>query len=68
PGVAPLRYSADRHAGYSGMVVSQITGTGSEALTPVLVTDNGDADITEYDGKASTPPASGIPDEKSVED
>jgi branched-chain amino acid transport system substrate-binding protein len=68
PGVAPFRYSADRHAGYSGMVVSQITGTGSEALTPVLVTDNGDADITEYDGKASTPPASGIPDEKSVED
>jgi hypothetical protein len=50
------------------MVVSQIKGTGSEALTPVLVTDNGKADIKEYDGKTSTPPASGIPDEKSVED
>jgi branched-chain amino acid transport system substrate-binding protein len=33
----------------------------------VLVTDNGDAEIEEYDGEASTPPASGIPDEEPAE-
>ena len=68
PTLAPFRYSEDKHAGVGGMLVSQITGTSSEELTPVLVTDNGDADITEYDGDASTPPSSGIPDVESVED
>jgi ABC-type branched-subunit amino acid transport system substrate-binding protein len=67
PTLAPFRYSADRHAGVGGMLVSQITGTSSEAKTPVLVTDNGDGDITEFDGDASTPPSSGIPDEKPVD-
>jgi branched-chain amino acid transport system substrate-binding protein len=67
PALAPFRYSADRHAGIGGMLVSQITGTSSEAKTPVLVTDNGKGDITEYGGKAATPPASGIPDVPSAE-
>ncbi len=68
PAFAPYRYSADRHAGISGMKVVQISGTSAEDLTPVLVTDVGDADIEEYDGEEATPPESGIPDEKSVED
>src|SRR4051794_31567192 len=67
PTLAPFRYSEDRHAGVGGMLVSQITGTSSEEKTPVLVTDNGDGDITEYDGEASTPPSSGIPDEEPAE-
>src|SRR3712207_5515334 len=45
PGFTPFRFSADRHAGYSGMLVSRIEGDGAEDLTPVLVTDNGDAEI-----------------------
>jgi len=68
PWFAPFRYSADKHAGIGGVLVSQITGTTSEELTPVLTTDNGDAEIEEYDGERSTPPASGIPDVDSVED
>jgi len=68
PWLAPFRYSEDKHAGIGGMLVSQITGTTSEEKTPVLTTDNGDADITEYDGDVSTPPDSGIPDVESVED
>lgn len=62
PWVAPYRFSADRHAGISGVEVVQITGGSTESLTPVLVTDNGDAPITEYPGEPSVPPANGIPE------
>jgi branched-chain amino acid transport system substrate-binding protein len=66
PQLAPFRYSADRHAGISGMKVVKIaaTGTAPQDLTKVLVTDVGSAKISEYTGKESTPPASGIPNEK----
>jgi branched-chain amino acid transport system substrate-binding protein len=66
PGFTPFRYSEDRHAGYSGMLVSRIQGQGSEDLTPVLVTDNGDAEIEELDGEPAGPPENGIPDEEPV--
>jgi ABC-type branched-subunit amino acid transport system substrate-binding protein len=66
PALAPFRYSEDRHAGISGMKVVQLQGNVGEDKTPVLVTDNGDADITEYDGEEATPPSSGIPDEDPV--
>ena len=66
PGFAPFRYSEDKHAGYSGMLVSRITGTTAEDLTPVLVTDNGDAEIEELDREATTPPENGIPDEEPI--
>jgi hypothetical protein len=67
PVLAPFRYSADSHMGTGGMSVSRLTGTSSEEVRPVQLTDVGDADITEYDGKAATPPESGIPDEEPVE-
>jgi ABC-type branched-subunit amino acid transport system substrate-binding protein len=62
PWAAPFRYSADRHAGMSGVQVTRITGGTTESLTPVLVTDNGDAPIEEYTGEATAPPANGIPE------
>jgi branched-chain amino acid transport system substrate-binding protein len=49
------------------MKVIKINGTSPEDLTKVLVTDVGDAKISEYTGKESTPPSSGIPDEKPVD-
>jgi ABC-type branched-subunit amino acid transport system substrate-binding protein len=68
PAFAPFRYSSDRHAGIGGMKVSKISGTSSQDLTGVMITDVGDADITQSDSaESSTPPANGIPDEKSVE-
>ncbi len=65
PNLAPYRYSADSHLGVSGMRVSEITGTSSEPLTDVLVTDIGDAEITTDDsGQADDGPAEGgIPQE-----
>jgi hypothetical protein len=64
PVLAPFRYSADSHMGTSGMSISRLSGTGSEQVKPVQVTDIGNADIKAYDGKPASPPASGIPDEK----
>ncbi|WP_336030404.1 ABC transporter substrate-binding protein [Geodermatophilus sp. FMUSA9-8] len=66
PGFTPFRYSEDRHAGYSGMLISRIQGQGSEDLTPVLVTDNGDAEIEEQDGEPAGPPENGIPEEEPI--
>jgi ABC-type branched-subunit amino acid transport system substrate-binding protein len=66
PGLAPFRYSADSHMGIGGMSVVQISGTSTKELQPVMTTDLGDAKIQAYDGKESTPPSSGIPDEKAA--
>ena len=68
PGLAAFRYSADRHAGIGGMSISQLKGTSAEELTPVLVTDNGDADIKESDREPADPPEKAIPNEESVID
>ncbi|TWF79883.1 ABC-type branched-subunit amino acid transport system substrate-binding protein [Pseudonocardia hierapolitana] len=62
PWAAPFRYSADRHAGISGVQVTRIAGGTTQNLTPVLVTDNGDAPIREATGAPTQPPADGIPD------
>jgi branched-chain amino acid transport system substrate-binding protein len=62
PWAAPFRYSADRHAGISGVQVTRITGGTTQNLTPVLVTDNGDAPITEATAEPTAPPGDGIPD------
>ena len=68
PVLAPFRYSADSHMGTSGMSISRITGTSTEEVLPVQVTDIGDAEISESDAEAATPPENGIPDEESVVD
>jgi branched-chain amino acid transport system substrate-binding protein len=67
PGLAPFRYSEDSHMGIGGMSVVQIEGTATKELEPVQVTDIGDADIKPFDGKESTPPTSGIPDEPAAD-
>ncbi|EHR61921.1 ABC transporter substrate-binding protein [Saccharomonospora cyanea] len=62
PALAPFRYSTDSHAGVSGVRVVEIGKDGTEALTPVLLTDNGDAPITASDAEHAPPPEDGIPD------
>lgn len=66
PGLAPFRYSDDSHAGMSGVKVSRLTGTSTEKLSPVFVTDNGKAEITEYAGENPGPPPNGIPNVEPV--
>ena len=64
PQLAPYRFTADSHMGISGLELVQFKGATSEPLTEVLVTDIGDAEITEdSSGQADdAPPASGIPE------
>jgi ABC-type branched-subunit amino acid transport system substrate-binding protein len=68
PGIAPFRYTSDSHLGISGMSVIEIKGGVGNELTPVLVTDLGDAPIKEDDSAAKdTPPDNGIPNVKPAE-
>ncbi|MGA8847510.1 MAG: ABC transporter substrate-binding protein, partial [Nocardioides sp.] len=60
PNLAPYRYSADSHLGISGMRIAELQGVDSAPLTGVLVTDVGDAEITEdASGQADDAPAEG---------
>lgn len=61
PAFVPYRYSATSHAGMSGVKVTRIHGTALDDLSPVLVTDNGSAPITENTQPPSVPPQNGIP-------
>lgn len=66
PGFSPFRYSAESHAGMSRVKVTRITGNTTDDLAPVLVTDNGDAPITEYQGRNAPPPPNVIPQVEPV--
>lgn len=64
PQLAPFRYSSDSHLGISGMRVVEIRDGAGEDLTPVLVTDIGDAEIVEDDSgqDGDAPPENGVPE------
>lgn len=63
PALAPFRFSGESHLGISGMQVVEIKGGVGQELTPVLVTDIGDAPIEEDDSAAGdAPPPNGIPE------
>ncbi|MFE6610461.1 ABC transporter substrate-binding protein [Amycolatopsis sp. NPDC057786] len=62
PGLAPFRFSGDSHLGISGMSVVELQGGVGKDLTPVLVSDLGDAPIKADDSAANDgPPPNGIP-------
>ena len=62
PELAPFRYGSDSHLGISGMKVVRIKGAKTEDLTPVQVSDLGDAPIEEQDSAAKDAPSgNGIP-------
>ncbi|MEU3269832.1 ABC transporter substrate-binding protein [Saccharomonospora sp. NPDC006951] len=66
PALVPYRYSADSHAGLSGVKVVRIKGAATEDLSPVFVTGNGDTEITEHTAEHAPPPPNGIPDMRPV--
>ncbi len=68
PAVAPFRYTGKSHLGVSGVSVVEINGGVGKELTPVLVTDLGDAPIKEDDSASKdAPPANGIPNVEPAE-
>jgi ABC-type branched-subunit amino acid transport system substrate-binding protein len=60
-GLMPLRFSSTDHSGSGGARMGKVTGTTQAYFGPTYVTDDTDKPVTEYDGEATTPPASGIP-------
>jgi branched-chain amino acid transport system substrate-binding protein len=65
PQLAPFRFTADSHMGISGLRVVEIKdGGAADPLTPVLVSDIGDAPIEEdTSGQAEdAPPEGGVPE------
>ncbi|WP_028921184.1 ABC transporter substrate-binding protein [Pseudonocardia acaciae] len=67
PALAPYRFTPDSHAGMSGTMVTRIRGTAADPITPVRVTDNGAAPITDLAQQPTAPPPNGVPDQKPAE-
>lgn len=63
PQLAPFRYTSGSHMGISGVQLVEIRDGVSEPITPVLVTDIGDAPIEKdtSDQADDAPPDGGIP-------
>jgi hypothetical protein len=61
PGLVPFRYSKDSHAGYTGAQMAEIKDGETEVMGKPLVTDDGDGEITEFDGTPTAAPANGVP-------
>ena len=68
PELAPFRFSEDSHMGISGMRIVEFKGGQGEPLSPVLVSDIGDAPIEEdTSGQGDDAPAeSGLPEVEPV--
>jgi branched-chain amino acid transport system substrate-binding protein len=61
PGLVPFRFSADSHAGFTGVATAQIKN-GALALTgKPMVTDDADGTITTYTKPPAKAPANGVP-------
>jgi ABC-type branched-subunit amino acid transport system substrate-binding protein len=61
PGLAPLRYAKDDHAGYGGMQLSKVTGTTQAYFGTSFETDDGNGPVNAYTTAPPAPPAKGIP-------
>jgi ABC-type branched-subunit amino acid transport system substrate-binding protein len=68
PNFGPYRWSEESHLGMSGLKIAQVKGGVTEDVTGVMVTDIGDAEVTEDDAHAEDAPTeSGIPEEEALD-
>jgi ABC-type branched-subunit amino acid transport system substrate-binding protein len=61
PGLAPLAYSKDSHAGFSGVRLSSVARSAQYYFGPVYQTDSANGPVTEYTTPPAAPPTNGIP-------
>ena len=62
PGLVPFRFSADSHAGYTGVQIGKIDGRRLRARGHSRpTTDDGKGEITEYTEAPPDAPANGVP-------
>src|SRR3954454_840580 len=61
PGLVPFRYSADSHAGYTGVVLGTIKEGVFAPEGKPMTTDDGSGEISEYNEAPTEAPANGVP-------
>jgi branched-chain amino acid transport system substrate-binding protein len=61
PGLVPFRYSADSHAGYTGVQVGTIKDGALQVEGKPVTTDDGSGDITDSTEAPIEAPANGVP-------
>ncbi len=61
PGITPFRYSANSHAGFTGVQVATIKSGAIVTTGTPLTTDDGSGPITPYTTAQPNAPANGIP-------
>jgi ABC-type branched-subunit amino acid transport system substrate-binding protein len=61
PGLVPYRYSANSHAGFTGVQIGTIKSGAIVTTGTPLTTDDGSGPITPYTATPATAPANGIP-------
>jgi ABC-type branched-subunit amino acid transport system substrate-binding protein len=61
PGLVPFRYSADSHAGFTGVVLGKIEDGVFKPEGKPMTTDDGSGGIEEYTEPQPEAPASGVP-------
>jgi len=62
PALTPYAWSADDHAGMTGIRVMQIDDLVAKPVSPVYVTDAADGPVEEYDTPQPEAPANGVPE------
>ena len=61
PGLVPFRFSADSHAGYTGVQLGTIKNGAFTSEGKPMTTDDGSGQIKESDQAPTEAPANGIP-------
>jgi ABC-type branched-subunit amino acid transport system substrate-binding protein len=61
PGLVPFRFSADSHAGYTGVQIGKISGGVFKPEGKPMTTDDAQGEITESTQAPAEAPANGVP-------
>ena len=61
PGLVPFRFSAQSHAGFTGVQIGTIKNGAVELSGQPMVTDDQSGAIQPFTGAAVQPPSSGVP-------
>jgi hypothetical protein len=61
PGLVPYRFSAESHAGFTGVQIGKIDGGVFQPEGEPAVTDDGQGEITDHTEAQPEPPANGVP-------
>jgi ABC-type branched-subunit amino acid transport system substrate-binding protein len=61
PGLAPLRFAEDNHAGYGGQRLVRVSGGRQAYFGPAYESDSAAGPVVAYEAAAAVPPPNGVP-------